>query len=157
MKRDEERAWDTLTRLVKLRPRTEAEVMTRLSSKGYPPEVVQGTLQRGRQVGLLDDQLFARMYAEDRLWTRPCSRRLVVEELRRRGIAEELAYTAAQNALPDVDEAELASRALRNRLPLWAGLAEEVVGRRAAAFLLRRGFSPDTARRVMGCHEEREC
>ncbi len=157
MKKDEDRAWDTLTRLVKVRPRTEAELKARLSSKGFSSEVVQGALERGRQAGLLDDQLFARLYAEDRLWTRPCARRLVIAELQRRGIAEDLARAAAQNALPDVDEAELASRALMNRLPLWGGLADEVRCRRAAGFLLRRGFSPETARRAMACLEGGGC
>ncbi|MFO8034953.1 MAG: regulatory protein RecX [Candidatus Bipolaricaulota bacterium] len=149
MMKDEQQAFQALNRLVGVRPRTESEVSRRLVAKGFPAEVVQRVIEWGRQAGLLDDQLFARLYAEDRLLSRPCSRRLLAQELRRKGIDPAVAQAAANNALPEADEAELATRALAGGQALWQRLSPEAARRRAAAFLLRRGFSQAVARRAL--------
>lgn len=146
MRRDEESARACLARLVALRPRTVREARGRLLEKGFPPEAVQGALAWAVEGGILDDRLFARLYAEDRLLSRPCSRRLLARELRERGVEASLADEAARGALPELSERDLARRALEGRLRLWGGLPPEEGARRAAAFLLRRGFSADVAR-----------
>ncbi|HIP99357.1 TPA: regulatory protein RecX [Candidatus Bipolaricaulota bacterium] len=147
--RDEDWAWGYLTRLLSFRPRSEAELRGRLAAKGCPLEVVERVLAKAREAGLVDDKLFARLYAEDRLLSRPRSRRLLAQELRAKGLPEELAARAAAGALPELSERELAERALSRRLPLWQGLPAEKRKRRAYGFLLRRGFSPSLAREVV--------
>jgi len=147
--RNESWAWQYLNRLIALRPRTEAELKERLLAKGCSPETVEKTLAKAREAGLVDDVLFARLFAEDRLLSRPRSRRLLARELRAKGIPPRLAEQAAGRALPELDERALARRALEHRLPLWRGLAREVAERRAFAFLLRRGFDWEVARAVV--------
>ena len=147
--RDENWAWGYLTRLLSYRPRSEAELRGRLAAKGCPPEVVERVLAKAREAGLVDDELFARLYAEDRLLSRPRARKLLAQELRAKGLPEELAARAAAGALPELSERELAERALSRRLPLWQGLPEETRKRRAYGFLLRRGFPPGLAREVV--------
>ncbi len=146
---EQERAFNTLVRLVAVRPRTEAEAARRLTAKGFSVQVVRSVVEKGREFQLLDDRLFARLYAEDRLLSRPCARRLVAEELRRKGVDVELAQSAAEGALPGESELSFARMALRERMSLWENLGEEVARRRAAAFLLRRGFSREVGRRAL--------
>jgi len=143
---DEDAARAYLERLVAHRPRTVAELHKRLTRKGFSPETTQAAVARAQDAGIVDDRLFARLYAEDRLLSRPCSRRLLTKELQTRGVDAPLAGEAAHGACPDLSEEELARRALAARLPLWQGLAPEVAQRRAGSFLLRRGFSPAVAR-----------
>lgn len=147
--KDEGAAKAYVGRLVAHRPRTAAEVQRRLAEKGFPPEVARAALLQAQGAGIVDDALFARLYADDRLLSRPCSRRLLAQELRDRGVDAPLAERAAQAALPELTEEDLARRALEGRLPLWQGLAPDVARHRAAAFLLRRGFPPDLARTVV--------
>lgn len=147
--RDEDWAWGYLTRLLSFRPRTEAELRQRLAAKGCPPEVAERVLERAKQAGLVDDALFARLYAEDRLLSRPRSRKLLVQELKAKGVSKELASQAAAGALAELSERALAERALAKKLPLWQGLPEEKKKRRAYGFLLRRGFSAELAREVV--------
>ncbi|MCX7749988.1 MAG: RecX family transcriptional regulator [Candidatus Bipolaricaulota bacterium] len=149
MTRDEEAARAYLARLVALRPRTVGEARTRLLGKGFSAEVVERAVSWAQDAGILDDRLFARLYAEDRLLSRPCSRSLLARELREKGVGAALAEEVAQAALPELSEGALARRALEPRLPLWRGLPPDVAARRAAAFLLRRGFSPAVARAVV--------
>lgn len=147
--KDEAAAKAYVERLVAYRPRTVAEVRRRLAAKGFPPEVVRAALSYAEEGGLVDDTLFARLYADDRLLSRPCSRKLLTRELRDRGVDDALAERAARAALPDLSEEDLARRALAARMPLWQGLAPDVARNRAAAFLLRRGFSPALAQQIV--------
>ena len=147
--RDEDWAWGYLTRLLSFRPRTEAELRRRLAAQGCSAEVVAKTLSKAKQVGLVDDELFARLYAEDRLLSRPCSRRLLIRELAAKGLPRELAVRAASQALPELSEANLAQKALAGKLSLWCGLPKDTQRRRAYGFLLRRGFSAELAREVV--------
>ncbi len=148
--RTEDAARAYVARLVAVRPRTVAEVRRRLGEKGFPPEVVSGAVAWAEEGGILSDELFARLYAQDRLLSRPCSRRVLAQELRERGVDPALAERAARAALPELGEEDLARRALEGRLPLWQGLDPAVAERRAAAFLLRRGFAPEVAQEVAG-------
>ncbi|RLE30214.1 RecX family transcriptional regulator [Candidatus Acetothermia bacterium] len=147
--RDEDWAWGYLTRLLSYRPRTEAELRRRLAAKGCPPEVVERVIGKAKEAGLVDDELFARLYAEDRLLSRPRSRRLLARELSAKGLPRGLADRAAAQALPELPERALARKALESRLHLWQGLPDEKRKRRAYAFLLRRGFPPELAREVV--------
>jgi regulatory protein len=147
--KDEAAAKAYVERLVTYRPRTVAEVRRRLAAKGFPPEVARAALSYAEDAGLVNDALFARLYAEDRVLSRPCARRLIAQELRERGVEAMLADQAALAALSDLTEADLARRALAARMPLWQNLAPDVARNRAAAFLLRRGFSPALARQIV--------
>jgi len=147
--KDEKTAKAYVERLVAHRPRTMAEVERRLAEKGFPSDVARAALDCARAVGVVDDSLFARLYADDRLLSRPCSRRLLARELRERGVEPALAERAARAALPERSEEDLARDALAARLPLWGRLDPEVARNRAAAFLLRRGFAPSLAKAII--------
>ncbi|MCS7217027.1 MAG: recombination regulator RecX [Candidatus Bipolaricaulota bacterium] len=146
--REEERAWSYALRLLSLRPRAREELRQRLLRRGFSREVVERVLRRAEEAALVDDRAFALLYAEDRLLSRPCPRRRIAGELRARGVEGALAEEAAQAVLPELSEEELARRALASRRRLWEGLPPPVALRRAYAFLLRRGFPPELARRA---------
>ena len=147
--KDEAWAWTYLERLVAIRPRTESELRRRLAAKGCAPEIVEKVLAKAREAGLVDDEKFARLYAEDRLLSRPRSRKLLARELRARGIDPHLAEEASRAALPERSERALACQALERRLPLLRRLPKETAKRRAYSFLLRRGFPRELAREVV--------
>jgi regulatory protein len=146
---EEERAWNYVLRLLSFRPRTRAELRQRLLRRGFSEDLVRQVLARAEEAGLVDDRAFARLYAEERLATRPRPRRLVAAELRAKGVEARLAVEAARTAFPELSEEELARRALAEKKSRWEGLPKPVALRRAYAFLLRRGFSPDLSRRIV--------
>ncbi len=145
---EEERAWNYVLRLLSFRPRTRAELEVRLLRRGFSPELREEILARAEEAGLVDDRAFARLYAEDRLSSRPCPRQRVVAELRAKGVAGSIAAEAAHSAFPELNEEELARRALAEKRHRLEKLPQPVALRRAYAFLLRRGFSPPLARQV---------
>jgi regulatory protein len=145
---EEERAWNYVLRLLSLRPRTRAELRLRLLRRGYAEALVTKVLAKAEEEGLVDDRAFAQLYAEERLTLRPRPRRVVAAELRAKGVEPRLAAEAARLALPEVSEEALARRALAGKRTRWEGLPQPLALRRAYAFLLRRGFSPELARKI---------
>jgi regulatory protein len=140
------------------RPRTRRELELRLRRAGATDDVVGATLERLEALGLVDDVAFTRWWAEQRDRHAPRGRRMVEAELRQRGVprevmealrAEELAEPALDaDALPG-SESERAAVALARHLKGRPMPQEPRAVQRLGAFLMRRGFDPETARATL--------
>ena len=116
-----------------------AEIEAKLAARGVRAEAAAATIAEALRLGFLDDAALAGQLVRG-FRDRGYGRRRAAQTLRRRGIPELLAVRAIDDAYRDGDESELARRALRER-PVHDAPAQ----RRAAAFLVRRGFSASAA------------
>jgi regulatory protein len=130
--------------LLAVRPRSRRELERRLLAARFEPNEVQDVLTRLERVGLVDDEAFARQYAEQRVGARKEGSRGVERGLRAAGIAPALAATAAEGA-PDDDEERAADLAL-SRASRLRGIAPQKAFTRLSSLLMRRGYSPEIAR-----------
>jgi regulatory protein len=130
--------------LLAVRPRSRRELERRLLGARFDPDEVQDVLMRLERVGLVDDEAFARQYAEQRFGARKEGSRGVVRGLRAAGIAPALAASVAEGASDDDEEraAELA----RSRASRLRGVAPQKAFARLSSLLMRRGYSPEIAR-----------
>ena len=135
-------AMSTALRLLAYRPRSAVELKQRLLRKGSGPALIEETIQRLRDLALVDDEAFARSWAESRDRTSPRGRRLVAWELQAKGVAR----PAIVEAVAGLDDEDAAYRAAGRRGAALAGLPRDDFHRRLSGFLLRRGFSGETAR-----------
>jgi regulatory protein len=121
------------------------ELAQRLAKKGYDEDEIAGAIERVQQLGYLDDERLARRFAELRAASRGWGPNRLVAELRRRGVAEGIARSAAQ--LQEETHAEALSVALRraeNRAAEgWWKLHDKRA--RMVSSLIRRGFQADEA------------
>lgn len=101
-------------------------------------------LVRLERVGLVDDEAFARQFAEHRFGPRKEGSRAVMHGLRAAGIAPSLAEAITQDA-PGDDE-ERAADLARSRVSRLAGLPAEKAFARLSSLLMRRGYGPEIAR-----------
>ena len=127
-------------KLLDVRSRTEAELRDRLAVRGVPGDISEELIGRFREVGLLDDVVFADALTRTRLQVDRHGLTRIRAELRRRGVGE----GAAAEALSKVgQEEELeAARAFAQRRArtFLAGLDSRVARRRLLGALRRRGF-----------------
>jgi regulatory protein len=130
--------------LLAVRPRSRRELERRLLAARFDQDEVQDVLTRLERVGLVDDEAFARQYAEHRFGSRKEGSRGVERGLRAAGIAPGLAAVAAEGA-PDGDEQRAADLA-RSRATRLAGVAPQKAFARLSSLLMRRGYSPEIAR-----------
>jgi regulatory protein len=138
-------------RLLTDRARTREELARALARKGVPGEAAAAVLDRFDEVGLIDDAAFAAQWVRSRHTHRGLGRRAIAVELRRKGVADEV----AGEALAEVDaesEAhrarELVDRKLRS-LAVATPEQRAVAGRRLVGMLARRGYGAGTAYRVV--------
>jgi len=119
--------------------RSRHELRARLAKKDVPAELAEQLLDRFGEVGLVDDEAFARSWVESRQRSRGLARRALAQELRRKGVDDETARTA----LDDLDPAqeEQAARALvRKKLRSLRGVDHATATRRLAGMLARKGY-----------------
>ena len=138
-------AHEAALRLLAYRPRSEAEIRQRLARRGLPPQVVQETIARLRDQGLLSDAAFARFWVETRDQSSPRGRRLLWQELAAKGIERE----TIRQAIAPVAEEDAALRAAQKKARHLQGQDYPVFRRRLGDFLLRRGFPYPTVRTIV--------
>jgi len=131
-------------RLLSVRPRSRHELWLRLVRAGFPAEEVEGELRRLGDVGLVDDEAFAREFAAHQLGARRAGRRAVASGLAAKGIDRRTIERTLAEA-PD-DDAERADDLARSRAVRLRALPPEKAFPRLVSFLVRRGHDPETAR-----------
>jgi regulatory protein len=130
--------------LLAVRPRSRRELERRLLAARFESAEVQDVLTRLERVGLVDDEAFARQFAEHRFGSRKEGSRAVMQGLRAAGVALSVAE-AASRAAPDDDE-ERAAVLARSRASRLAGVPSEKAFARLSSLLMRRGYAPEIAR-----------
>jgi regulatory protein len=139
-----EQALQYALRLISYRARSERELCQRLEQKGWDQTVIQETLDRLRQNGLLDDLQFAQDWIENRQSFRPRSARLLRQELRQKGLDEQ----TIQQALKELDEEAAAQALARRQAQRLKGAPARLFHQKLIAHLVRRGFSYELASTV---------
>jgi regulatory protein len=159
---------EAAARFLEARSRSVAEVRRRLTGAGYRAELVEGAIERLTELGMLDDEAFARAWVESRDRARPRGERAIREELRLKGVDRASIDLVIEERRDAVDPAardgsdaddngsgsadELAARRLldKNRRALDRVADRRRRLQRAYALLARNGFDPDVCRSVAG-------
>ena len=128
--------------------RSRSELRTKLARKGVPDELAERLLDRFEEVGLVDDQAFARAWVQSRQPGKGLARRALAQELRRKGVDDGVARTALDEVDPD-DEVEAARQLVRRKLRTTAGLERDVAVRRLTGMLARKGYPAGVCFRVV--------
>jgi len=128
--------------------RTRSELAGKLAKKGVPDDLAARLLDRFEEVGLVDDEAFARSWVQSRQPGKGLARRALAQELRRKGVDDEVARAALEEVDPD-DEVEAARSLVRRRLGTVARLDREVAVRRLTGMLARKGYPAGVCFRVV--------
>lgn len=150
---DPQVALEAALRFLEARPRSTAEVRRRLTTAGYRAELVDGAISRLTELGMLDDETFARAWLESRDRARPRGERALRRELAMKGIERAIVdetLDEREAAAPDAD-ADAARLLLARHARALDRVADPRARRqRAYALLIRRGFESATAVSVIG-------
>jgi regulatory protein len=138
-------------RLLTDRSRTRKELAQALRRKGVPDDAAAAVLERFDEVGLIDDAAFAGQWVRSRHAHRGLARRAIAVELRRKGVADDVAGEALAELDAESEEQrarELVERKLRS---LAVATAEQraAAGRRLVGMLARKGYGAGIAYRVV--------
>jgi regulatory protein len=119
--------------------RSRQELRDKLAKRAVPPELAEQLLDRFAEVGLVDDDAFARAWVESRQRSRGLARRALAQELRRKGVDDETTRAALDDLDPATEE-EAARALVRKKLRSLRQVDTTTATRRLAGLLARKGY-----------------
>ncbi|MDY6894495.1 MAG: regulatory protein RecX [Thermotogota bacterium] len=135
--KDEKAAEKSALNLIKYRARSEEELSNRLKEKGFDEEVIGKVVEKCKKNGLIDDKLFAYLYAYDKLTLDKKGPMFIQHELKRLGVDERLIFEAIEKLKNEVDINAIALELAKN----YFEKKQDIL--KTKAYLYRRGFEPD--------------
>ena len=137
--------------LLAVHARSSRDLRLRLRKAGAADADISWVIDRLVRQSFLDDSAYARQVARAKVLGGGVSRRRVVTELRRRGVAADVADEAIDATLSevDLDEEGAALNAAEKRMRALRSLEPAQQRQRLYAFLARRGFDSDVVRKVI--------
>jgi len=144
---ERQRAYVEGLRYLGHKPRTALEMTRRLREKEIGETIIRETVERLQREQYIDDPLYAKQWAEQRITSQRKGKMWIRQELREKGIDKSLIAEALDHISP---EQELQS-ALESARKKWNLIRGEVPDKRrkTGAYLMRRGFTGEMVRRVL--------
>ncbi len=137
--------YDAALNLLGYRPRSVAELRSRLLRRSFDPALVEEALEGLQHQGVVNDEQFAQFWVENRQTYRPRGGRLLQAELRSKGVEREIIDTV----LPGPEEEEAAAyRVAERKARSLKGVEWREFRQRVGDHLVRRGFSYEAASSV---------
>lgn len=143
-------AYRAAVRILTKRAKSSGELRRKLREYKYESDAAEWAIGRLVELGVLNDEEYARMVVRSQLSRKPAGRRLLAGKLRDKGIEQDLIDRVLDEALEDRDTladarklAQQAARSISERHP------SEVRVRRITGRLARRGFDFDVIRKVV--------
>ena len=144
----EQRARDTVYRMLAARARSRSELREALLRKEIDEDVADAVLQKFVDAGLVDDAAFAESWVHARHRNQGLGRRALGFELRRKGVDESSVEAALSTVDGDAEE-ERARELVQRKLRSMGALDSTTRMRRLVGMLARKGYSEGLAFRVV--------
>ncbi len=128
------------------RDRSMSEMRQKLTGKGFPKNVVEGTIAYLEEKAFIDDRRLAELLKRDAVERRHFGAQGVRSYLIRRGIAKDIADEMAES---DNDYLGAAMQLAEKKMRSMGRLDSVTIKRRLLGLLARRGFTSDEIRQVL--------
>lgn len=128
--------------LLKYRPRSESEFYQRLKKKEFAEAVIKQVLSFLKDKGFIDDVYFAKTWVDSRI-KKPLGLRRLEQELRVKGISQEIIDNCLSAVKDNYSEEEVVLKIINQKLEKLKGIDPEKAKARIYRYLIRRGFSPE--------------
>ncbi len=138
-----QKARDYAFLLLKFRLRSENELIRRLEKKKFSAQIIKKTLSSLKEKGFIDDNYFAKTWIESRV-KRPLGLRRLKQELIIKGIDKSIIDNQINEIKRNYCEEQIVTELTEGRLNKLKGCDPQKARKRVYAYLLRRGFSPET-------------
>lgn len=151
---DARRAQEKALYLLEYRNYSKRELTEKIARTAASREAAQAASGRMEELGLIDDRRFGEDYARELFSRKGYGARRAAQELRRKGLDQELVQELVEKYGSPEQSGENIRRVLEKKYPGWQ--EDEKVRRRAFAALQRLGYSYQEVREAMGAGEDWE-
>ena len=143
--RDQDRMRDKVNsaafRILAARPQSERQLREKLLAKAWvEPDVVEQCISRLKELGYVNDALFARNYASSRVGLKAIGRARVARELAGKKISRDTIEEAVASVFDEAGEESLIDRAIQKRIRTHGRPSDRGSAKRMFDHLARLGF-----------------
>lgn len=147
IQKNENEAKEVALRFLSFRRRTEKEVKDKLKKKDYDEKTIKRTIDKLKEYDLINDSEFAIAWVKERLAHKPRGKKLLKQELWKKGIKRAIIDQVTEELCQNEDKS--ASELLQKIQKRYRNLEPKVARRRMYGLLLRRGFSYETVNQAL--------
>ncbi len=130
------------------RARSRAELHAHLIKRNFELSIVEAVLDQLEIEGLLNDLEFAQLWSESRQRQKKMSKRLIIQELRGKGVTQEI-IDEVMEEIDDESEYKLAFALAERKYRSCSHLDPEKIYSRISGALSRKGFSGGLTSRII--------
>jgi regulatory protein len=139
-----EKTMSAALKILAARARSESQLRERLLAKPWAdPDAVEDCITRLKELGYINDSLFAHSYASSRLSLRPVGRGRLARELAGKRVKRKTIDEALDLVFDEVGEESLIDRAIRKRIRTHGHPTDRASAKRMFDHLVRLGFGYD--------------
>ena len=142
-------AMSSALQLIGYRIRSRQEIAEKLKLRGISLEIIETSLNNLEKAGYLDDSSFVKIWIKERAEVSGFGRHRIKNELLSKGIDNGTIDRELSRLYAENDEEETALSVAQKMIPRYKSLDDKVITRRLSQALMRRGFGPDIARKVL--------
>lgn len=142
------RGKEYLLRLLSRRIYSRYEILKKLKNKGYTENIVSNLVLWLENKNYINDELFAEMWAQFRLQNKPIGSYKLNQELRLKGIKQDIIKKIIDKTYNEIDELTVARNIIRDKIVSAKIKNIRIDPKKIYNFLLRRGFSIEISRNI---------
>ncbi|MDD4607437.1 MAG: RecX family transcriptional regulator [Patescibacteria group bacterium] len=139
-KEQESKALNKAFLWLRIRPRSQAEIIQKLKIKEFDNQVIEKILKRLIDLNLIDDKEFCRKWIEDRKLNSPRGRFLIQQELYRKGIDHKLIEQSLKKYYSSDEELNLATVLAQKKIARLKPQDKSKHYQKLTSYLAQRGF-----------------
>lgn len=142
-----QKTYDKLLRFAMVRPRSEKEITDYFRRKKVHESMHEEMLKKLKHLDLLNNLEFAKWWIDQRIQFKSKSKRIIIQELRMKGISQNDIDDAFGETV--IDEEKMARDLIEKRAYKWKGLEPRVARQKMSQYLAGKGFGWDVIATVM--------
>jgi len=143
---------EKVLRFSMVRPRSRKEIKGWFKRKKVHEGLHSELFEKLEHFDLVDDEKFARWWIEQRQNFKPKPKRILNQELKVKGIGDEIILKVLGEV--ELDESKMAKEQLDKNMYRWQGFEGREKRQKSAQFLLRKGFSWETVKKLLSIDQE---
>jgi len=142
-----QKTYDKLLRFAMVRPRSEKEVVDYFRRKKIHESMHEEMLKKLKHLDLLNDLAFAKWWIDQRIEFKSKSKRIIIQELRMKGISQNDIDDAFGETV--IDEEKMARELLEKKMYKWKSLDPREARQKMSQYLAGKGFGWDVIQKVV--------
>jgi regulatory protein len=142
-----QKTYDKLLRFAMVRPRSEKEITDYFRRKKIHESMHEEMLKKLKHLDLINDLTFAKWWIDQRIEFKSKSKRIIIQELRMKGISQNDIDDAFGETV--IDEEKMVKDLIERRAYKWKGLDPRVARQKMSQYLAGKGFSWDVIEKVI--------